>query len=180
MFLGVRDEGTKGISRQGKEGEGREARKRTSQWTFPVRHRGDRGRQESSSSAARRLSVLFSSSIKLHCLGEDQISTVWKRANYKTLCRCGELIWLSWFWHKSFYPGSYCLDSCVRNASFSLGFGPNYAGFSSWIFTPEPWKGASSLFKFALKAKFSFRDLHKIKDAFYLLVWLLKKYQRRI
>lgn len=77
------------------------------------------------------------------------------------------------------YPGSYCLGSGVRNASFSLGLGPDCAGFSG-ISTPEPWQGASSLFQFAPRAKFSLRDLYKINDAFYLFGWLWKNYQRKM
>ena len=63
------------------------------------------------------------------------------------LCKCRELMWLSWLWHESFYPGSYSLGSCVRNVLFSLGLGPGCAGFSAWISTTEPWKGTFCLSK---------------------------------
>lgn len=119
--------------------------------------------------------------MKLPCLCEEYMSMVWKWAGYKMLCKCGELIGLLCSGHMRLYPGSHCLGSRLGMEYILFpGTWPRFCWFLLMDSCPEPWKGAPSLFKFALRAKCSFRDLHKINDAFYLFSWLLKSWQRRI
>lgn len=104
-----------GVRRQGRKEGRKEAR-----WAGEhLQNWGGLSQQERSLSAVRLHAghltspVSFSSSMKLPCLCEEYTSVVWKRADYRMLCKCGELIGLLCFGHMHFYPGYRCLGSCL-------------------------------------------------------------------
>lgn len=94
MYLGGWDKGTEGLRRERKEEKERKLQSKEE----PV---SIRGTEETwmffllccmTVGWSFNFSLSVSSSVSPHCLHEDQINTVYKRADYKMLCKRRELM----------------------------------------------------------------------------------------